>query len=113
MGSSETRLRVPCPLEGGLRHTRLAGNRLSITLGELREYQVCCGWGQGIPGGFREFRSPRSEFSRYLLALGNTKSTGGGGGVCCSVGIKSAGEHQMSLQGTRTLGSHFTGYQVP
>lgn len=73
MGSLRMRLRVPESLESGLRDTWSPSNRL----GELRESQVCCGWGQGIPGAFREFRSPRSEFNSYLVALGNTKSPAG------------------------------------
>lgn len=76
MDSLGRRLKAPSALEGWFRDTWSLGNRLqcSITLEEFREYQVCCGWDQGIPDRYRAIRSPRSESSRYLVALGNTKS---------------------------------------
>lgn len=66
-------------------------------VGGVRGYQMCS-----------EFRSPRSEFSRYLKALRTPSPLGER-----SMGIRSAGEHQVSLQGTRSLGGYFIGYQVP
>lgn len=73
MGSLRMRLRVPGDLESGFRDAWSPRN----SHGELRERQVCREWGQGIPGAFREFISPRSELNSYLFALGSTKSPAG------------------------------------